>query len=277
MRLVHAGFQKCASTFLQKQIFPQISGYQIVPNADWWCVKWEPDDPGDLGSNVIVSCEGLTSFRSYGDQGLPFFPHEIGIHNIGRFLGHDVTVLFVLRRQDSLVDSYYRFKSDFADPTDMFLDYPLRQRNGFFWGSRSRRGELLRCFDFHAPIMLYRAIFGAERVKVLFYEDLVHDPERFFQGLSETFGMDLTHFAQKSSIRENVSEQYGFTAPLAVRAINRLTGYRLARLLPRSRKELSGEHRTAVMQWFTGTNRALFAQLGLEDRYGYCTEGALSQ
>ena len=257
MNIVHAGFQKCASSFLQQQIFPNISGYDCVVSSEW-IQDWKGELPLKTTKNLILSCEGFTTFQLGNYSGLPTYPHEKAIHNIRRLLGTDTKILFVIRRQDDLFESYYRFKRDFSQTSDMFIDYPLHYRLKFYWGSRSRRVEYFRALDFCSQILIYEAIFGRDNIFILFYEDLVQSPGIFFSRLSEIFNQDLSHLLDRVNTLENVSDREGYVYSLPIRAINRLTVGGLGRLLPKKRKAVSASEKRHVLSTFSSNNKYLF-------------------
>jgi hypothetical protein len=270
MNIVHVGYQKCASTFLQQHIFPALDGYNLEINSDWltnWSTGYQGPDSGDKG--FILSNEGFTTFLMNDLSGKPIFRREMALHNIRRCLGADTKILFVIRRQDSLLESYYRFKSDFSQTSDMFIDYPMRRRANFLWGSRSRRGEYLRTLDYCATILPYEAAFGRENIHILFYEDLTRNPDQFFQGLESLFGENLEYLKGRIESRENVSERSGFTYSIPVRLLNRASGGILGKFLPKKPKSVSESEKREILELFAANNRYLLHYFGIEDRYGY--------
>jgi hypothetical protein len=268
--IVHPGFQKCASTFLQQQIFPEITGYNFLVDNDWnkiWSSKHLGAGCGEKGS--ILSSEGFTTFLMSDISGNPVFPREKALHNIRRCMGPDTKILFVIRRQDSLLESYYRFKADFSQTTDMFIDYPLSWRFNFLWGSRSRRGEYIRTFDYCATILPFEAAFGWENIHILFYEDIIQDPDSFFTGLENLFEENLDHLKSRITTRENVSDRRGFSYSLPVRLLNKVSGGILGKFLPKKLKYVSESEKRKVLKLFAANNRYLLEYFEIEDRYGY--------
>lgn len=176
-------------------------------------------------------------------------------------------LIFVIRRQDSVIQSLFRFTEAYASGNDIYLDFPLRHRLDFFWGSRSRSGTLLESFEYVFLILAYVAAFGRENVTVLLYEDLIHNKERYFRQLSEVFGEDMaSDLTQK---RINPSPEAGYASPLLVRAINRASGHRLARHLPKRTKSLTDREQREILGIFREGNRMLFSHLGIPNDYDY--------
>ncbi|MBH64000.1 MAG: hypothetical protein CL569_16445 [Alphaproteobacteria bacterium] len=271
MKIVHAGFQKCASTFLQQAVFPSVPGYEYFLVREW-AQSWSPEVSRSLlcGENIIASCEGFTTFRLHHEDGSLLFPHQKAIHNVRNILGSDIRIFFVIRKQDDLMESYYRYKSDFASVGDMFVDYPMCSRLGFFWSNRSRRGEYIRCLDFCSQILVYASAFGTENVRILFYEDLVHAPQKFFADLETVFDVDLGDIAPVVEEVHNPSERQGYAYPMPVRIVNRLLGNGLSKVLPNREKRLHPDEKRRVMSLFRQNNKVLFEHFGFTDRYGYC-------
>jgi hypothetical protein len=270
MIVIHAGFPKCASSFLQTEVFPALGEYRQFRPTNW-AQDWSPAQPEwTTEQNLIVSAEGFTSFRGLNDTGDYQFPHQCALFNVRRFLGPNLKVLFVIRRQDDLVESYYRFKRDFATPDDMFIDHPTHWRFGFFWGSRSRRAEYLRHLDFAATILPYEAVFGRSSIYIFFYEDINRNRTEFIAGLERVFERDLRFLHDRFDKVVNPSRPEGYRYPLWVRIVNRASFNTLASLLPNRSKFLTDEARAGILAKFKKSNRFLFDYFGLEDRYGYC-------
>jgi len=107
----HVGMPKCGSTYLQRMIFPKLPGLHYVKHGGQVGVGTVAERLQRLDSflaettaeTVLFSAESLcghpTNKASYGDF-LELLPHIPAIH--------DVSVVVVVRRQDSFVDSMYR-------------------------------------------------------------------------------------------------------------------------------------------------------------------------
>ena len=116
---VHVGFPKCASTFLQKQIFPNLQTYEYIADArsglDSAIRNYYPELGGSpwvaglKGRRVAVSLERLLGF-TYSPAIHPEKAIDAGILNIFKYVGAAVTLVIVIRRQDDLVLSRLRHK-----------------------------------------------------------------------------------------------------------------------------------------------------------------------
>lgn len=279
--VVHVGFPKCASTFLQKQIFPNLQTYEYIadarPGLDPAIRNYYPqlgDSPwiaGLKGRRVAVSLERLLGFL-YSPAMHPEKAIDAGILNIFRYMGTAVTFIVVVRRQDDLVLSRLRHKHKVVTrAAHLFLDFPLRKGPcGEFHGV-TKAGVWLSSLDYYNRIMPLVYLFGRENVHVLLYEELRDSPQRFLEALSVALGEDVTPMISRIDRRENVSVREVPPQHWAVQKLDSMLGGRLATFLPRRTLSLAAGFQSELTEIYRPGNRRLAEFFDLDlDRYGYC-------
>lgn len=141
--IIHTGFMKCASTFLQMQVFPKLKNYKFYGNEklpgsspirDLGRIYLEDMDKNNPIFNLpnmdgtLVSLENFMTFdlplawRKYGDR----MRKEIFISNIKELFREKGKLIFVIRRQDSVIEDWLKYKPHFfKKPEYFFIDFPL--------------------------------------------------------------------------------------------------------------------------------------------------------
>lgn len=174
--VLHIGFNKTATTTLQRHVFAREEGWRaVIPDSDDGLME-------ALSTNLWASPEeeyrGLT-FAGYladrrrdtdafvvSHEGFGWHPHDGRTAGRLRALLPDAQVLAVVRDQRTMLRSLYF----------MYLS-----RGGVVpfdeWVTSDRlRSEKLQ---FDVTVSQYQAAFGPELVRVLVYEDFVADPVAF--------------------------------------------------------------------------------------------------
>lgn len=276
----HLGFAKCASIFLQKQVFPNLCTYEYVrgheePRKILRCFPHElpkvPTLARIAGTRAIVSEEGFLTAQL---SPLLLAKHMVdgGVWNIRRLYGDYVTLLIVIRRQDDLVRSRFRFKHGVLIREELyFLDYPAKSRNLWkTWTFQTRGGVYLTSFDYFGRLIPLVDLFGKDRVKILLYEDLVADSDKFFGDLSEALEEDVSFLVSRASQREKESLRRAPPWHPIVQKANQLTGGLVNRVLPKRKIDISEHYAEGLLKIYRDGNRRLSSFFGLDlDKYGY--------
>jgi len=196
--LVHIGYQKTASTWLQKVLFVSRDLGFVSPFDQWEETTRALVYADALGLDV-QECKALFSARleqAKKENLIPVVTSErlSGAPQLG---GHDCKeiadrladvfpegkVLIVIREQKSLILSCYKqyIRRGGVRSLPKYLNPPER-----YWskGSPSFR---LNYFEYHRLIGYYQAKFGKERVLVLPYE--------YFESCPQGFIDEILHFA----------------------------------------------------------------------------------
>jgi hypothetical protein len=277
--VVHLGFPKCASTFLQRQIFPNLRSYeylQMYAETQEIIRKFphELTDSSPLarlqGKRALISRERILA-PAVSPRILPEQAVNAAIWNIHAALGRDVTLLVVIRRQDDIVRSRFRHKyKALLSPDNYFVDFPGRRRRSNVWDFQSTNGVYLTGYDYFSRLIPLAELFGRERVKILLYEDLVENQPRFFSALSDALDEDVSALADRAVARENVSEKRAPVQSLILQRLNNRMRGRLDRILPKREIDISNTFAEELMSIFKDGNRRLSDYFGLSlARYGY--------
>ena len=115
--IIHGGFHKCASTFLQCQIFPKLkkhkhvdwTGYTDLARYYYNDIEDKDKYEGLHDRDLLISSEGYMHL----DVPLFYTPYgrirkDVFITNVSRLFKDQGRLLFVIRRQDSLIESWLR-------------------------------------------------------------------------------------------------------------------------------------------------------------------------
>jgi hypothetical protein len=277
--VVHLGFPKCASTFLQRQIFPNLRSYeylQMYAETQEIIRKFphELTDSSPLarlqGKRALISRERILA-PAVSPRILPEQAVNAAIWNIHAALGRDVTLLVVIRRQDDIVRSRFRHKyKALLSPDNYFVDFPGRRRRSNVWDFQSTNGVYLTGYDYFSRLIPLAELFGRERVKILLYEDLVENQPLFFSALSDALDEDVSALADRAVARENVSEKRAPVQSLILQRLNNRMRGRLDRILPKREIDISNTFAEELMSIFKDGNRRLSDYFGLSlARYGY--------
>jgi hypothetical protein len=229
MKIIHIGHHKCASTFLQWEVFPKIKKLKTItlrkelggiPEKNEWFLylvrtadmhydpqKVEPQFVEYAAQYNCISYEGFTG------HGLMEMGSCHQIEPIAARLHHmfpEAQILFVIRNQKTFIPSWYR-----ADVTVGFV--PKFEK----WFRRRQEFSMLDWCKYAGIIQTYQKYFGEDVVKVVLYEDL-------FQ--TETIGGILEDLDISEEGIENVDFNKRINAGLSrpniflTRQVNRMFG-----------------------------------------------------
>jgi len=283
MRVVHIGFPKTASTFLQASVFTQLPDdfayFDSRASAPYF------DPVIDFDDTIFdLSDHRLRLARAWGASRHALFSYEplTGAHYRSGFvnrtliarrleaLGFDRAIITIRNQFDALESAYKQYiKSGGILKFDEYVNFD---------GS-GRRYLYPEYFDYCSIYRLYAETFGRENVLVLQCERL--SDASFFAELGEFLDVELPPFT--GADRVNVSLSYAKTKVL--RIVNHLTcsshqpshlisrristsfvHRQLARLpLLESRKKsfLTGEKRAVVAAFYSASNRRLSSESGI--------------
>ena len=284
--VVHVGIQRGASTFLQKQIFPQIPGYSYdasVVLRDYGHAHLDAMTPGKsqllkafANRNVILSDEGAL-FTGSIYTGRLKADSRIIFSNLAEAFGQNCRIFIMIRRQDTAIDSMVRYKQRYlSDPSTFLADYPVSQSIFGTYKSEGLYGKLLDSYNYYRHLMMLRPFFGRS-VHIGLFEEMRAEPNKFFAGLSRLFEVDVGHLAgQTKKVENEKSKKYSGLPPAyvpmghLVRKLNNLSGHRLEKLLPSRKSAIEPDMAADILKIFRDDNRRLDELLGLGlDRYGY--------
>lgn len=160
--LIHVGYRRTGSSFLQTELFPLIPDCAVTSRSD----EAESNVANSALSLAILTDEGLAGEL---DRDTPHVAAELA----QRFPG--ARILIGIRSQYAIMRGAYHLhvKSGATDSYKSFV--------------RSRCGQL---FDYAGTVNAYRALFGRDKVFVLLHEDLSRDPVASMAAILRFAGAD---------------------------------------------------------------------------------------
>jgi hypothetical protein len=187
-----------------------------------------------------------------------------------------IEVLLIIRAQTGLVQSYYvqnHRKMEISD-FSRYIEFNLKKG----WPSEAK------IFNFHSVISEYAAAFGKERVRVLFFEELLYDRPQFATKLAEA--LDIAPAAVEANLGENqLNRTRKDDRKVVVRKLDKRSwratlinsiekSYpKLADLLRIRFPQLTDEQKKAIFDSFKNSNERLADEFGLDkvamQKYGY--------
>ncbi len=186
--LVHIGYPKTATTWLQENFFPHIQNFRFVSwreanelilNVDSF--SYNPDIvkskllSGDEG-NILISSEFFSTAINFG--------YHFGYYSMGVALKlaatfPDANIVIFIRRQQSLIPSAYQ----------QYL------KNGGTYSFRRwlSSGEVFSFehLQYDRLIDYYVSLFGMERVSIYLYESFSDDNKRFLIRFCDEHGFEV--------------------------------------------------------------------------------------
>ena len=170
----HIGYPRTGTTFLQKGIFPQLADQLHVVTSrvgSFYAATSLSDLDGlykDLSSRTVEEKTVMESEEVF--SGGPF-EDELSMPKKIAYVNPDAKIVICLRSQHSMMPSLYSLYVR-KGGTLKFSDYVhcIIER---------------RKLDYKVLVDRYCSVFGNDRVRVLFFEDLIASPDRF---LDDFFG-----------------------------------------------------------------------------------------
>jgi hypothetical protein len=214
--IVHIGYHKTATTWLQTHFFPSVRNYRFAGKAalesailNEHALAYDPADArarllqGETApANVILSHEAFSGTPHVGGlQG--FYP--TGMAQRLRATLPESRIVVILRNQIDIVPTAYKqyVRVGGTHRIDRYIHAAERQMVGVH-KPRKIPSFSLDHFNFDRLIGLYEELFGRERVHVFLYESFKHDPRAFLSDMAERLDFDVD-VADLPLAAENVS------------------------------------------------------------------------
>jgi hypothetical protein len=296
--LVHIGYHKTGTTWLQRTVFPrefgsfdlpwklrEVAGLFVHPHE----LEWEPGPVQDaLGPGIAAAREaGLVPVVS--SEELSGNPHSGG-HGSADYAGRlaralpGARVLIVVRRQPAMLESVYKqyVKRGGTQPAGRYFVPPPQ------W-FRYRRCRLAN-WEYDRLVARYHRLFGADRVKVLPQELLATDSAAFVREITdfcgarpiaslrterENIGLSalaaaLQRRTNRYFHRDDINEGAPFAWPRVAGAWRRLDALFLRRIAGPAERRLRREVAALCAGRYEESNARLAAMTGLDlARWGY--------
>jgi hypothetical protein len=232
--LVHIGYHKTASTWLQKTYFPSVRNASLVPRQvaidaflEVGALRFDPEQtrrrleeaaPGRL----ILSLEGLSGYLHNG--GLSGALSKDMAHRLKTTLPDADIVVFIRRQPDVLAASYAQYvRYGGTHPAERYL-FPGEYKSlKHTRRDKNPRFELDH-FDYLPLLRLYRDLFGADRVHVYLYEALRSEYDVFVEAFNHRFGLQCTELPDTGApVNRSLS-------PAALAVVRRINLFNAARV-----------------------------------------------
>lgn len=233
---IHTGLPKTATTFLQKNIFPNLKGIHYISkygsnnffdkfflkirfgNHLFICDKIRKQFMEYIryidASKILISEESLSEPRNNGRY---FQPNTL----ILKELFSSVKIIYTIRYQIDFLESFYLqdLRVGGCLSIDSFLRYNKR-KNKFEELEYTLIPKLsVYYLDYRVFIDYYLKLFGKNNVKVLIYEKLKNDKEEFLREMYLFLGTE--YYEPKNNDFEHKS--FGHITSYMALALNKLT------------------------------------------------------
>jgi len=206
---IHIGFPKCASSFLQENLFSVSEGINYIGKNNTGFFDRFKDDEYDISLlkgmvpdndlPTVISSEGLVGIAGLGLKK----QREVFAKRLYR-LFPSAKILIVVRRQESVLESLISewmvhgqtgrydvntlFEKIYRDEDYSGLDY---------FG--------LEYFNYKELFSLYCDLFGHKQIKVYLFEEFVQKNNDFMDRISEDIGIDSMALSNFSASRRKLS------------------------------------------------------------------------
>lgn len=183
--LLHIGYPKTGTTFLQKQFFPLIENSKLfncidLPKAIY--ESYSDTNKGKIQSyfyknsyeNIIISCEQLLGKAS----------EDIFLTNAYKYhkFFPQAKILIVIRNQiDKFISNYSHYIK--IGGTKKINDFLFPNNNSIFFGAKKHKYDLI--------VEQYKKVFQPENVLILLYEDLKNNSYLFLEKIKNNFELDI--------------------------------------------------------------------------------------
>ena len=203
--IIHVGYSKCASTFLQREVFPNheeiaFFGKNLSGNGE----KFYPGAKELTGTLINLETfngldstlvQALNNFRNNNRDKILVWSNELFCESVAPFLLFeqlakllpDAKVFIVIRRQADIIQSMYKYKGynlqfsprKYRGRHVSFFDwYHYAKENYLNVGGHKARdwsGDYLRIIDYNSFVKVIESHFKAENIVILPYERLSDD------------------------------------------------------------------------------------------------------
>jgi len=234
--IVHIGYHKTATTWLQTHLWPALTSHRHIRKAaledailndhafgyDARRAREKLFGGDEVPADVLLSHEAFSGTPHTG--GLQGF-YTTGMARRLRETVPDAQIVVLLRNQvDMLATTYKQYVNIGGTHGLERYSHPGRHRGGGFRKPRKMPTFTLDHFDYDRLVSLYEELFGAANVHVFLYESFRADPRAFVTDMAERLGLAVDVDALPM-VGENVAFRRN-TLALA-RVLNRFTAHNI--------------------------------------------------
>ncbi len=197
--LILGGSTKCGTTsvFNYLEFHPQICPCTMKESRYFWYDTYPVLAAGrsadkSAGFDLLFNCKNDDALRL---EATPDYLYSIESAQAIKKSLADVRFLFILREPVDRLRSWYKFArmNGLLDATVSFNQYIEMQKAG----SDKSTPQHLRALEqglYFSFLQPYIDMFGSDKIKILFYEDLASDPKAFCEGICEFVQIDTGYF-----------------------------------------------------------------------------------
>jgi hypothetical protein len=299
--IVHIGYPKTATSWLQKRLFPFVENFIFVDRRDIierfikpYALNFDPQQTRDFflekyGSDLILSLEGfLGNVHNFGLNGYLTMEHANRIFSV---FPEARIILFLRRQPDIIASFYYQYIAGGGNYSlKSFLNHKTKQElNGISLFS-------YEFFEYHHTLKLYHKLFSQEQVYTYLFEEFQEDTKTFierfckdhkfqiaqsnidYRPVLERFRIGIKHLFFISNLftyRRIMNKYYiiniPYWFPTYKLILNRLRRYKIFGPRPSSIKILKENNYNFIMEYYKRSNRKLIEMYGLNGicKYDY--------
>lgn len=299
--LIHVGYIKTGSTWLQKHFFP------FVQNADYIDRRFIFNQLIKSGTMEFCPSEFLNYFDKYLKGKIIISQENIiggiyqrpakRIETAGRIKSvfPDAKIIIFIRNQAEIISSAYSMHLKCGE-TSKITDYIFNKKLA---GMNNCENDFVYDFlKFDIIISMYKNLFGNENVRVFLYEDFLEDNVRFLRAFNEIYGlvidMGLLNFSKENiRLRKRLYKVLRFTnlftrydekfvgkttimnipfwGHYSLRLVKKINKYNIFGDFPSSLEILGKSNYDFINNYFKKSNEILYNDFGLKDikKYNY--------
>lgn len=247
--IVHIGYPKTATSWLQKNFFPKVRNAVYYPRRDTFeaiiphnSLDFDPEKVRESfitgnAEHLILSLEGLVgTTHNFGLNGYLTTEHARRIHSIFP----DAKIVLFIRRQENIIASSYvqYIKGGGTYSIEKYLYHNhFKNISGLSLFS-------FKYFEYDQIIRYYVKLFNEKKVKVYLFEMFSQNPIAFAQKFAEDLHLDVDH-SSLDFCRVNPGYRNGVM--FLARIVNRFT----------KRKMLNKHYFVHIPFWFLYSKKFL--------------------
>lgn len=210
--LIHVGFHKTATTWLQKELFPKISNIDYVDtNSTWDLITKHPINLASIKVREIVK-SSVNQTILFSDERILSTDNETANSPTELFkIFPDAEIILFIRNQLSKYSSNY---SQYIKWGGFLKPYV------YFVKPEAERKRNIH--NYYELIENYREVFGKDNVHVFLYEDFAENTPLFVGRFLKYFSFSCT---QKIDFSKRINRKLSPKEITFVRIVNRLIFY----------------------------------------------------